>query len=49
MNTRTAPTIFSFFSAALMTIAMLASVNGLATSQPTAAQVAHAAAAQTKA
>lgn len=40
MNSRTAPTVFSFFGAALVTFTMLASVNGLATSQPSAAQVA---------
>ena len=43
MTTRTAPTLLAFFSAAVMTVAMLAGVDGLATSQPTAAQVAHAA------
>jgi hypothetical protein len=40
MNTRIGPTLFSLFSAALVTFTMLASVDTLATSQPTAAQVA---------
>ena len=44
MNTkRIAPTLFSLVSAALVTIAMLASVDSLATSQPGAAQLARAA------
>jgi hypothetical protein len=49
MNTRTAPTVVSFFSAVVVTLAMLASVDTLATSQPTEAQLAHAAAAAAKA
>jgi len=43
MNSRIAPTLFSIFSAAVVTLTMLASVNGLATSQPTAAQLARVA------
>ena len=50
MNTnRTAPMLIAFFSAAAVTLAMLATVNGLATSQPTAAQIAHVSAGATKA
>jgi len=49
MNNRTAPTLFSILGAALVTIAMLAGVNGLATNHPTAAQVAHTAVAPAKA
>jgi hypothetical protein len=34
MNTRTAPQVFSFVSALLVTLVMLAGVNTLATSEP---------------
>lgn len=43
MNSRIAPTLCSVFGAAIVTIAMLASVNGLATGQSTAAQLMRAA------
>ncbi len=52
MTTRQASTlfsVFSFFSAAVMTIAMLAGVNGLATGDAASAQMAAAAASQPKA
>jgi hypothetical protein len=44
MNTRTAPRLIAFFSAAFVTVVMLASVNGLATSEPSPAQLAQMAA-----
>ena len=40
MNTRNAPRLFAFFSAAVLTVAMLASVDTLATRQRTASQLA---------
>ena len=49
MNSRTTPTLLSLIGAAIMTIAMLAAIDGLATSQLSAAQIAHAAAASAKA
>ena len=45
MNTRTAPTVVSFLGAAVLTIAMLAGIDGLATSQPAAPALAQAASA----
>jgi hypothetical protein len=44
MNTRIAPRLFALASAAFFTVLMLASVNGLATSEPSAGQLARAAA-----
>lgn len=41
MNTRTTHQAFSFVSALFVTLVMLASVNVLATSEPSAAQAAH--------
>jgi len=49
MNTRTTSTLFSLFSAAVVTLAMLAAVNGLATSEPSQAQVARLATSMAKA
>ncbi|MFY9510120.1 MAG: hypothetical protein WAQ05_04005 [Rubrivivax sp.] len=46
MNTRIAPRLYALASAAFFTVMMLASVNGLATSQPSEAQLARAAATQ---
>ena len=46
MNTRTAPRLIAFFSAAFLTLVTLASINTLATSEPSAAQMARAAAMQ---
>ena len=45
MTTQQTMTFFSLCGAAVMTIAMLAGVNGLATSEARDAQLAHAAAA----
>lgn len=44
MNTRIAPRLFALASAAFFTVLMLASINGLATSDPSAAQLARASA-----
>lgn len=44
MNTRIAPRLYALASAAFFTLLMLASVDGLATSQPSDAQLARAAA-----
>jgi hypothetical protein len=44
MNTTRTASLSAFFSAAVVTLAMLAGVNSLATSEPTAAQIAHGAA-----
>jgi len=44
MNTRTAPRLTALFSAAVVTLVMLGSMNRLATSQPSAAQWAQASA-----
>ena len=44
MNTRTAPRFFALASAAFFTVLMLASIDRLATSEPSAAQLARAAA-----
>jgi hypothetical protein len=41
MNTRTTHQALSFVSAFFVTLVMLASVNTLATSEPSAAQAAH--------
>ena len=49
MNSRTTSTIFSLVGATVLTLAMLAAVNGLATSEPSAAQVARAATCMNKA
>jgi hypothetical protein len=49
MNTRTTSTLISLFSAAVVTLAMLAAVNGLATSEPSQAQVARLATSMAKA
>jgi hypothetical protein len=49
MNTRTSSTLLSFLSAAVVTVAMLAAVNGLATSEPSHAQVARLATSMAKA
>ena len=49
MNTPQTSTLFSLFGAAIMTIAMLAGVNGLAISDAPDAQMARAAANQPKA
>jgi hypothetical protein len=46
MTTRTAPRLIAFFSAAFLTLVTMASINSLATSEPSAAQLARAAAAQ---
>jgi hypothetical protein len=46
MNTRTAPRLIAFFSAAFLTLVTLTSINTLATSEPSAAQLARAAAMQ---
>lgn len=46
MNTRIAPRLFALASAAFFTVLMLASINGLATSEPTEAQLARASATQ---
>ena len=46
MNTRTAPRLIAFFSAAFLTLLTMASINTLATSEPSAAQLARAAMAQ---
>lgn len=46
MNTRIAPRLYALASAAFFTLLMLASVDGLATSQPSDAQLARAAASQ---
>lgn len=46
MNTRTAPRLIAFFGAAFLTLATLTSINTLATSEPSAAQMARAAATQ---
>ena len=45
MNTRTAPRLIAFFSAAFLTLVTLTSLDALATSEPSAAQLARAAAA----
>ena len=49
MNTSQTSTLFSLFGAAIMTIAMLAGVNGLATGDAPDAQMARAAASQPEA
>lgn len=47
MNTQQASTIFSIFGAAVMTIAMLAAVNGLAAGEAATAPIAAKAVAST--
>jgi hypothetical protein len=49
VSNNTTASFASLFSATVVTIAMLACINGLATSQPTSAQVANAAVAAVKA
>lgn len=49
MNTPQTSTLFSLFGAAIMTLAMLAGVNGLATGEAHSAHMAHATASQPKA
>jgi hypothetical protein len=49
MNARSRTTLFSLFIAAVVTLAMLAAVDGLATSEPSSAQVARVATGMTKA
>jgi hypothetical protein len=49
MNTPTTSHVAAFASARLVTAVMLAGVNTLASSQPTAAQIAHASAVSAKA
>jgi hypothetical protein len=48
MNTQQTSTLFSLFAAAIMTIAMLAGVNGLATGEAHDTQMAKAATSQPK-
>lgn len=49
MKTQQTSSLFALFGAAIMTIAMLAGVNGLAAGEARDAQLAHAAASQPKA
>lgn len=49
MKSQPTSSLFALFGAAIMTIAMLAGVNGLATGEARDAQLAHAAESQPKA
>lgn len=42
MNTRRTASLYAIFGAVVVTLGMLAGVDGLATSAPSAAQIAHA-------